>query len=102
MSTRRWGSLGASQRPRTKKKRTDHTILKAGKKSGHFTEEELKCHLKTSKRTLSVTSSLVVQWLGLGAFTAMAWVHSLVRELRSRKARGKAKKKISQHHQQSE
>ena len=28
-------------------------------------------------------SSLVVQWLGLSAFTAMAWVQSLVWELRS-------------------
>ena len=28
-------------------------------------------------------NSLVVQWLGLGAFTAMAWVQTLVGELRS-------------------
>ena len=27
-------------------------------------------------------NSLVVQWLGLGAFTPGAWVHSLVGELR--------------------
>ena len=29
--------------------------------------------------------SLVVQWLGLNAFTAVAWVQSLIRELRSHK-----------------
>ena len=32
-------------------------------------------------------SSLAVQWLGLGAFTAGAWVQSLIRELRSCKMR---------------
>ena len=30
-------------------------------------------------------NSLAVQWLGLGAFTAMTRVQSLVRELKSRK-----------------
>ena len=30
-------------------------------------------------------SFIVVQWLGLGAFTARTWVQSLVGELRSRK-----------------
>ena len=30
-------------------------------------------------------NSLAVQWLGPGAFTAVAWVQSLVRELRSHK-----------------
>ena len=30
-----------------------------------------------------VRNYLAVQWLGLGAFTAGAWVGSLVRELRS-------------------
>ena len=35
----------------------------------------------------------MVQWLGLGAFTAVAQVQSLVGELRSPKPRGMAKKK---------
>ena len=35
----------------------------------------------------------MVQWLGLGAFTAVAWVPSLVEELRSRNPRSMAKKK---------
>ena len=35
----------------------------------------------------------MAQWLGLGAFTALAWVQSLVGELRSQKPRGAAKKK---------
>ena len=35
-----------------------------------------------------IGSSLVVQWLGLGSFTAGAWVQSLVRELRSSKLFG--------------
>ena len=34
----------------------------------------------------------MVQWLGLGTFTAGAQVQSLVRELRYRKLRGSAKK----------
>ena len=38
-------------------------------------------------------SSLVVQWLGLGSFTAVARVPSLVGELRSHKMHGTAKKK---------
>ena len=38
-------------------------------------------------------NSLVVQWLGLHAFTARAWVQSLVRELRSHKLCGMAKNK---------
>ena len=42
---------------------------------------------------LHLGSSLAVQWLGLGAFTAVVWVQSLVRELRSCKLRGTAKKK---------
>ena len=37
-------------------------------------------------------NSLAVQWLGLHASTAMAQVRSLVRELRSHKLRGVAKK----------
>ena len=36
---------------------------------------------------------MAVQWLGLGAFTVVAQVQSLVRELRSHKLRGMAKKK---------
>ena len=35
----------------------------------------------------------MVQWLGPHAFTAVAWVRSLVRELRSHRPRGAAKKK---------
>ena len=38
-------------------------------------------------------NSLAVQWLGLRAFTAVAWVQSLVRELRSHKPGSTAKKK---------
>ena len=38
--------------------------------------------------------SLAIQWLGLGTFTAMAWVQPLVKELRSYKPRGMAKRKI--------
>ena len=34
-----------------------------------------------------------VQWLGLGAFTTVALVQSLVEELRSRKPRGSTRKK---------
>ena len=41
-------------------------------------------------------NTLTVQWLGLRAFTAVAWVPSLVGKLRSHKPRGGAKKK-SQH-----
>ena len=37
---------------------------------------------------------MVVQWLGRGAFTAVAWVQSLVRELRYCKQHAAAKKKI--------
>ena len=36
-------------------------------------------------------NSLAVQWLGLGAVTAVAQVRSLVRELRSHKMCGVAK-----------
>ena len=38
-------------------------------------------------------NSLVVQWLGLGAFTAVAQVQSLIGELKSHKPCGMAKKK---------
>ena len=38
------------------------------------------------------SNSLVVRWLGLGAFTAMIWVQSLVRKSRSYKVCGTAKK----------
>ena len=37
-------------------------------------------------------NSLGVQWLELGAFTAVAWVQSLVRELRCHKPHGTVKK----------
>ena len=35
------------------------------------------------EKVLEMVSSLVVQWLGLGTFTAVAWVQPLVWELRS-------------------
>ena len=38
-------------------------------------------------------NSLVIQWLELGAFTAMAWFQSLVREQRLCKLQGVAPKK---------
>ena len=41
-------------------------------------------------------NSLAVQWLGLGAFTAVAQVQSLVGELRSCKPHGVAKKTLRQ------
>ena len=40
-----------------------------------------------------IGNSLVVLWLGFGAFTALAWVQSLVRELRSHKLSSMTKKK---------
>ena len=46
-------------------------------------------HSKNSE----VGNSLVVQWLGLGTFTARAQVRSLVRELKSCKPCSAAKKK---------
>ena len=36
-------------------------------------------------------NSLAVKWLGLGIFTAVAWVQSLVGKLRSYKLHGTAK-----------
>ena len=38
-------------------------------------------------------TSLEIQWLGLDASTSVAWVQSLVGELRSRKPPGMARKK---------
>ena len=38
-------------------------------------------------------NSQVVQWLGLGAFTMVAWVQSVAGELRSYKLQGRAKQK---------
>ena len=43
---------------------------------------------------VSQWSSLVVQWLGLGIFTIMAWVQSLVIELRSDKLQKIGGKKV--------
>ena len=40
-----------------------------------------------------LSNSLVVQWLGLGAFTAGAWVQSLIGELTFYKPHGMAKKR---------
>ena len=42
---------------------------------------------------LTIENALVVHWLGLHIFTALAWVQSLVRKLISHKICGKAKKK---------
>ena len=42
-------------------------------------EKDSKCLLKTS----GYGNSLAVQWLAVGTFTAVAWVQSLVGELRS-------------------
>ena len=44
-------------------------------------------------REKNIGSSLVVQWLGLRAFTAGTWVQCLLEELRSQKLSGAAKKK---------
>ena len=41
----------------------------------------------------SIGNSLAVQWLGLGTFTTMYWVQSLIWELRSCKPQGVATKK---------
>ena len=38
-------------------------------------------------------NSLVFQWLGFGGFTAMAWVQSMVQELKSHSCAGQPKKK---------
>ena len=43
-------------------------------------------------------NSLEVQWLGLGTFTAVAWVQSLVTELRSHKLCGMIQKKKKSNH----
>ena len=45
------------------------------------------------KKIYICRDSLVVQWLGLGAFTAVAWLQSLVGELRSLTPCSVAKKK---------
>ena len=53
-------------------------------------------HLEYMDIAIKVTASgnsLVVQWLGLGAFNAVTQVGSLVGELRSRKPRCAARKK---------
>ena len=47
-------------------------------------------------RALSLTetgSSLVARWFGFRAFTSVAWVQSLIRELRFYKQKKKKKKK---------
>ena len=49
--------------------------------------------MRVELRMGGVGTSLVVQWLGLSASTARSWVQSLVRELKSHKLRGAAKKK---------
>ena len=52
-------------------------------------------------KTADLGNSLVVQWLGLCAFTARAQVRSLVGELRSRKLHGAAEKKKKKKRQQT-
>ena len=55
------------------------------------------CMSKSTEELLQnspLGNSLEVQWLGLGALTAVAQVQSLVGELRSCKPHGVAKKKI--------
>ena len=63
------------------------------------------CRRKGNCLTLRTKSwwgtSLAVQWLGLGAFTAVARVQSLVRELRSRKVCGTAKNKRTKEDKES-
>ena len=49
-------------------------------------------HTPKYKMLTLLGTSLVVQWLGLPVFTAVAWVQSLVGELRSHKPRHMAKK----------
>ena len=48
--------------------------------------------MRSSKTYSHVRRSLVGLWIGLQAFTIMAWVQSLVRELRSYKLCGMIKK----------
>ena len=48
--------------------------------------------VRVSSLNNSEGNSLAVQWLGLGTLTVVAWVQSLVRELRSHKLHGVAKK----------
>ena len=57
-------------------------------RAGHYDLEE------DSGDKVRVESSLVVQWLGLGAFTALARVQSLIAELRSRKSCSVARKSV--------
>ena len=47
---------------------------------------------KKKKKKNGICESLVAYWLGLGAFTAVIRVQSLVRQLRSHKPRDMAKK----------
>ena len=57
------------------------------------------CMSKSTEELLKnspLGNSLEVQWLGLGAFTAVAQVQSLVGELRSCKPHGVAKKTLRQ------
>ena len=54
-----------------------------GKRRGQDREGDEEIQTVTFKTSYKGSSPLV-QWVGLGAFTAVAWVQSLVRELRSR------------------
>ena len=49
-------------------------------------------NVKKPQKTGAGQNSLVVQWLGLSAFTVGIWIQSLVRKLRSCKPCGRAKK----------
>ena len=51
------------------------------------------CHTNTTLKNKYARNSQVAQWLGYGALTVGSQVHSLVRELRSHKPGGVAKKK---------
>ena len=53
------------------------------------------CNFSNILKLFVPGSSLVVQWLRLRAFTAVAWIQSLVGKLRSHKPHGAAKNKNS-------
>ena len=57
--------------------------------NSEYTKKPLKCTIQKGEYGIS----LAVQWLVHGGFTAVAWVQSLVKELRSYKPRGAQKQK---------
>ena len=71
----------------------------------YFTESHSPSESEFEFQVRSLRSSLVVQWLGLGDFTAGflgPWVQSLVDELRSRKPHGVALNKQTNKNEVSE